>query len=272
MDDNMFKRLELTIIATIARNPGEYKSQYEIYNEIMEDLNIKNPEDKESLKIKFLYILRVLPGLYDDIKIVKKNEVLYIAFSPQKEDFDILNMNIEKSINANTNIGMSIDENMDEMINKNINPIENKMPLEIDVINFILDESKNDSYMLKFFNKKDYNNNTLLHNLILNNDHDRIKKSFDRLYDMTEQKNNDNKTPIELINDVKISNLFLSELIKNNKDLTYDLMLMEDKHISDASINSLLVKLLYLFFGVQIVINFILFTDFSNKVSFSNIY
>lgn len=266
----MFKKLELTIIATIARNPGEYKSQYEIYNEIMEDLNIKNPEDKESLKIKFLYILRVLPGLYDDIKIVKKNEVLYIAFSPQKEDIDILNMNIEKSIN--NNIGLSIDENMDEMINKNINSSENKMPLEIDVINFILDESKNDSYMLKFFNKKDYNNNTLLHNLILNNDYGRIKKSFDRLYDMTEQKNNDGKTPIELINDVRISNLFLSELIKNNKDLTCDLMLMEDKHISDLRVNSVLVKLLYLFFGVQIVINSILFVDFSNKFSFSNIY
>lgn len=262
MDDNIFKKLELTIIAAIARNPGEYKSQYEIYNEIMEDLNIKNPEDKENFKIKFLYILRVLPGLYDDIKIVKKNEVLYIAFSPQKEDFDILNMNITKNIN--TDIGLNIDEN----IEKNINPPENKMPLEIDVINFILDESKNDSYMLKFFNKKDYNNNTLLHNLILNNDHDRIKKSFDRLYDMTEQKNNDNKTPIELINDVKISNLFLSELIKINKDLTCDLILMEDKHISDTRFNSLLVKLLYLFFVVQIVINFILFTDTSNKVSF----
>lgn len=267
MDDNIFKKLELTIIATIARNPGEYKSQYEIYNEIMEDLNIKNPEEKESLKIKFLYILRVLPGLYDDIKIVKKNEVLYIAFSPQKEDIEILNMNIEKSINSNTNIGMSIDENMDEMINKNINPIENKMPLEIDVINFILDESKNDSYMLKFFNKKDYNNNTLLHNLILNNDYDRIKKSFDRLYQMTEQKNNDDKTPIELISDVRISNLFLSEIIKINKDLEYELVLMEDKHNVVSNNNSFLIKFLYLFFGTQLLINAILIFDICNRNS-----
>ena len=74
MDNNIFKRLEITIIATITRNPGKYKSQYEIYNEIMEDLDIKNPEDKESLKIKFLYILRVLPGLYDDINIIKRDE------------------------------------------------------------------------------------------------------------------------------------------------------------------------------------------------------
>jgi len=251
MDDIIFKKLEITIIATITRNPGKYRSQYEIFKEIIEDLDIKNPEDKDTLKIKFLNIFRLLPGLYDDINIIKKEEILYIAFSPQKEDIDILNININKSINDD--------------IEKITDVSEDKMPLEIDVINFILDESKNDIYMLKFFNKKDYNKNTLLHILVLNNDYDRIKKSFDRLYEMADQKNNDDKTPIELISDTKISNLFLSELIKDNNNLECDLVLFEDKYNLESIKNSYSTNFIYLFIGTQVLINTAFIIAFFNK-------
>ena len=171
-------------------------------------------------------------------------------------------MNINKNIENNSK---NIEINYEKDIEKNINPIENKMPLEIDVINFILDESKNDSYMLKFFNKKDYNNNTLLHNLVLNNDYGRIKKSFDRLYEMVEQKNNDNKTPIELITDIRISNLFLSELIKTNNDLVCEFVSFEDKYNSASIKNSKITNFIYLFIAMQVFINTMFIFDFFNK-------
>lgn len=191
-DNQIFNKLEVDIMKVLTRTSGTYHSQFKIYNELVEDLDMKDPVEKDNLKTKILTILRVLPHTFNNIKVIKENNILYVAFSPEKE---IITNEI-------------INEKNEELI------IDNKWLSEIAVINFIIDENMDD-----YIYKKDYTGNTVLHSLILSNDEIRIKKSFNKLKNMIYEKNLDKQTPIEVINTFKVSNFFINYLFKE-----YDLL------------------------------------------------
>lgn len=194
--NTIFNKLEVDIMKVLTKSSGTYHSQFKIYNELIENLEIKDPIEKDNLKKKVLTVLRVLPHTFDNIKVIKENDILYVAFSPEK---DILNQE-------------TIIEKNEELIK------DNKWLSEIAVINFIIDENMND-----YLYKKDYTGNTVLHSLILNNDEIRIKKAFQKLKSMINEKNLDHQTPIEVINNFKISNLFINHLINENETMKKDI-------------------------------------------------
>jgi hypothetical protein len=193
-DTKIFNKLEIDIMKVLTRASGIYHSQFKIYNELIEDLTIKDPVEKDNLKTKVLTALRVLPHTFDNIKVIKENDILYVAFSPEKED---------------------IKENI--VLEKNEELKDSKWLSEMAVINFIIDENMND-----YLYKKDYTGNTVLHSLILNNDELRLKKAFNKLKTMLNEKNIDNQTPVETINTFKISNFFMNYLINENNSLKKD--------------------------------------------------
>lgn len=219
MTDKIFEEIETIIMQNLTDIPGKYKSQYELYDKLLLKLDINDPTHKNNIKIKFLTVLRALPFTFNYIDVINKNDILYACFCPD-EPF----------------------KEEDKIINEV--PTENVMPNDSAVVNFILDEN-----IEQYFNRKDYEGNTLLHTLILNKDSKRIKKYFSILQDLLYEKNNDKKTPLELNTDINILNLFIDNLYDENSEMKNKL----NKILNDQdSVNSEI--------GIQFYVNIILFS------------
>ena len=201
-------KLQTNIMKILTRNSGQYLSQFEIYNNLLDDLELKDPVEKENLKIRFLMILRQLSYFFDDVKIVNKNEVLYVAFSPEK--------------------GSSVED-----IKVTEETAENKMPSEMVVINFIIDNRIKEYYF-----KKDYNGNTILHSLVIANDIERIEKLYYEFEKFLSEKNNLGETPLDLISGFKVNNFFLKRMSEQIKKQELEIQKLRDLEKN----NSLLTK------------------------------
>jgi hypothetical protein len=199
--NSVFTKIENEVMKILTRNVCKYKNQFEIYNELLEDMAINDPKEREDFKIKFLLVLRKLPSIFDDV-IVKKNDgVLKAIYLPKGE-------NIQN----------------DDLVNIYVPEIINSMPTEKSVINFIVDEE-----IEKYYNQKDYLGNTILHYLISNNDFQRIMKVMDKCDMSPLEKNIDNICPIDMITNINIVNIFIKDLLKKNIE--------KDKLINDLKDN-----------------------------------
>ena len=193
MKHDIFNKIEKELMKILTRSPGVFKSQYDLYSELLEEFDdIKDPIEKDNFKIRFLLVLRKLPSIFDDIVVKNKNGILSAIYSIESLDKTLETDSYEK-----------IDTN------------DISMPSEIAVIRFIVDEK-----IEKYYSKKDYLNNTLLHYLVNDSDYERINKIMgcNTLNLSFLDENDEGKTPLDLIKDIRISNLFIKELIKNNTD------------------------------------------------------
>jgi len=202
MTTNTFSKLEADIMKVLTKNPGIFLSQYKIYDQILENYEMKDPIEKDNFKFRFLAVLRQMSSIFDGVSMLKKDDIIYTAFNietnkNQDKDFSFSEINQEKEKNG-------------------------EMPSEMAVINFIIDEE-----MDNYLSRTDYNGNTVLHSLVIVSDLERIKKSFLKLEDMMEKKNKDGYTPIDLISDFKISNFFMNHIFQKFKeqDIEYDYLL-----------------------------------------------
>ena len=219
MNDKIFNKLQNDIMKILTRSNGDYISQYKLYDEILEEFDIKDPLEKENLKMKFLIVLRTLPFTFEYINIINKNGSLHIKFLNSDES-----STDESSDNSSDDSFEKKPKDLPfDLFKEESTEIKNVMPTDISVVNFIIDENIED-----YFYRKDYEGNTLLHSLILNNDYLRIKKNFNKLKKLINVKNNNNETPIEIINDNRISNLFLNQLIIDNNNLKKDILLLNN--------------------------------------------
>lgn len=190
---DIFNKIEKELMKILTRTPGVFRSQYDLYSELLEEFdNIKDPIEKENFKIRFLLVLRKLPSIFDDIVVKNNNGILSAIYSIE-----------------------SLDKNLETDSFEKIDSTNIIMPSEISVIRFIVDEK-----IEKYYSKKDYLNNTLLHYLVNDNDYDRINKIMgsNTLNLSFLDENDEGKTPLDLIKDIRISNLFIKELIQNNSD------------------------------------------------------
>ena len=251
--EQIFPKLQNDIMKILTRNTGIYLSQYKIYDELLDNLEIKDPIEKENLKVRFLIILRQLSYLYKNVSVINTNGILSASF-----DFN----------------GKETDNNEtydDKINNEYIIPetdIKHDMPSEIYVINFIIDENL-DEYLYR----KDYKGNTVLHNLILNNDCNRIKKSFNKLHLMLYQKNDNDEYPTDLITDFKINNFILNYLINRISEMennVIDLTNTIEIHNKEIDKNKKMIeeiKVLLVFFssiGIIYIIYY-LFSTFTDN-------
>jgi hypothetical protein len=127
------------------------------------------------------------------------------------------------------------------------------MPSNNSVTRFIFDNKLRD-----FYDTEDFNGNTHLHNLIIGNDFEYITKYYAILSDKIDVQNNDNKTPIELITDIRISNFFLVEIIKKIKYIERFNESENKKLLNDIHLNKRKISSINLLFFIQFVINIIL--------------
>ena len=205
MTHDIFNKIEKELMKILTRTPGVFRSQYDLYSELLEEFDdIKDPIEKDNFKIRFLLVLRKLPSIFDDIVVKNNNGILSAIFSIE-----------------------SLDKTLETESYEKIDSTNISMPSEIAVIRFIVDEK-----IEKYYSKKDYLNNTLLHYLVNDNDYDRINKIMgsNTLNLSFLDENDEGKTPLDLIKDIRISNLFIKELIQSNTDNFNKIGSLELKH------------------------------------------
>jgi len=207
--NDIFLKIEYDIMKILTKSPGVMLSQYTIYDELLKDYdcNTKDPIQKEDFKMKFLIILRKISFTFENVSVINNNKILSAGFNV---------LNDGKDYFKETELNEDKDTEYDN--NKN-------MPSEIHVIQFIVDEK-----LEKFYDKKDYNGNTILHNLVLYSDYDRVKKIINNKNILFfDTKNNNGNTPVDLISDIRISNLIIKEIINNVSFMETDVEVLEEK-------------------------------------------
>lgn len=213
MTEDIFDKLETDMMKVLTKEPDRLFTQYELYSKLLDEQDIKDPIEKENLKFRFLIVLRKLSSIFDGVEILNKNGVLNATFKTVDKVDDC-------SDNKN-----DYDSNSDkDYLEENLKEDYTEMPSEISVIQFIIDEN-----IEKYYSKKDYEGNTILHKLVLYSDFERFKKIYLRDDVSLNDLNNNNKTPIDLITDIKISNLLISNLIEDSKNSEYELLEMKNR-------------------------------------------
>lgn len=204
-----FEEINAKLLLVLCANENILFEQYTLFNKTVDKFRSNNTIHYVSpdFKLKFLLILRSLMSKNNDITVLKKNNVYYAGYNLQNVDHDL-----------NTNYSEHwIDKNS---LNHYI--IENNLE---DELNYIDPE----------------NGNTLFHDLLSTNNHsfiEKVVKTFDINYSL---KNNDNKTPIECISDIKIAVFVINDL--NNKMYSIDkrIKLLESENsINKTSITQFL--------------------------------
>ena len=239
MTTNTFSKLEADIMKVLTKNPGLFLSQYKIYDQILENYEIKDPIEKDNFKFRFLAVLRQMSSLFNGVSIMKRDDVIYTGFE------------IETDKNQESEYSYS-DMTQDKEKN-------GEMPSEIAVINFIIDED-----MDNYLSRTDYKGNSILHSLVIVSDLERIKKCFSKLECNMEKKNKDGYTPVDLISDFKISNFFMNIIFQKFKEQEMDNDYLLKKcnilasHIeqNDKSSN-MFYSFIILAFFVQVIFNFL---------------
>lgn len=215
----IFKKIETEIMKILSRNPGNYVNQFDLYNQILEEFEIKDPVEKNDFKMKFLIVLRQLSSTFNNISI-KNEKDIFSAGLFIKDDFNItVNDTVNNTVPTDSSIEEHIDDTFDDLLlRKKNNNNSNNMPFDIAVVNFIVDEN-----MYDYFNKRDYLGNSILHNLAMANDYERIKKIYSRNDISFQDENNEGLTPLHYIQDVRIACLAVDKLMIENYDHSMEL-------------------------------------------------
>jgi hypothetical protein len=209
---NNFEKLEVEITKIAYRQKVNVPlTQYTLYSELLTVYDLKDPQSKNYLKMNTLIVMRHLQTLYNDFKLVDENGLLSVVLVDKDEPY----ININNKYNTHN-------------INDNVNPSSknDSMPLEKEVINWIVDN--NIDYSIT---KEDLKGNTILHYLVQYNDVDRIVTvmiKYDNLSFYSE--NQEGVKPLDLITNIKISNLVINQLNEKQQYLIKNITELNEKY------------------------------------------
>ena len=163
-----FQDVEKDIMLFISRNSGKLYSIQHIFNDIIDDKDIKNPDIRKDLKTKINIVMSQLDSKQNDVTVIKKNNEYLVGYNIKTDD--------KTDLTEETN---SIEET---------NSTENiaKTMFEYIVDNDINYTIKNDLISILFIG-------------ISLNDFERVEKFINKYSISLFQKNKDNKSLLDLI-------------------------------------------------------------------------
>jgi hypothetical protein len=205
-------KIDTDVMSVLYANIDKKFSQYTLFNKLLEDkyegqyTNSIHP----NFKSKFLLVIRTLMSKYDDIVVEKKDGLYYIVCLSSKEDKE------EKPLYM-------------EHISK---PIQLGVSDTADMYDYIYDNDLNE-YMIW---SDPFDGNSIFHELVLNNNIKQTSRLIGENRFNFEIKNNQNQTPIDLINSQEMGNLIIKEFIKK-------IMVLTEKYNQEkANVESLVVN------------------------------
>lgn len=178
--EDIYNKVMLILIA----NESTLYDQYKLYSLVIDKFNV-NKQDfiPPEFKCKFLITIRQLMSKDENVKVIKTNGVYQVIY------------NAPSDINLK-NVYYSSDWIDESNLNSFI--IDNKIEL-----NYQDPES----------------GNTISHNLLKTTDFENIKKLLEMSDLKLDIKNNDNKTPIECINNIHVASIIIDNLYKKIEKL-----------------------------------------------------
>lgn len=189
-------KIETDVMSVLYANMDKKFSQYTLFYKLLEDkydgqyVNYIHP----NFKSKFLLVVRTLMSKYDDIEVEKKHGVYYIICTSSKENIQEIPIYRE-----------SLE-----------NPIKLEMTDMANMYDYIYDNNLNE-----YMNLSDpFDGNSIFHELILYNNVKQTSKLIEENKFNFEIKNNQNQTPIDLINSQEMKSLVIGEFFKKIKVLT----------------------------------------------------
>jgi hypothetical protein len=191
MDLINFQDVEKDIMLFISRNAGKLCSIHHIFNDIIDDRDIKNPDIRKDLKTKINIVMSQLDSKQNDVTVIKKNNEYLVGYN-------IKTNNKSEKIN-------NLSEETNETSLEETNSTENiaKTMFEYIVDNDINYTIKNDLISILFIG-------------ISLNDFERVGKFINKYSISLFQKNKDGKSVLDLIPDSPMIKFCIKE---NNNEI-----------------------------------------------------
>lgn len=189
-----FEQIEKDVMMYITRNSGKTCNIFEIFNDIVSDRNIKNPDLLKDLKIKLHIVLSQLDSTFNKVNVIKHNNNYLVCYN---SNIDTTNITTETFVKVE-----SKDIQHDDYEN-----------LSKSVFEYIVDN--NIDYPIK----PDCDGNTLLHIGFLLGDNDRINKLISKYNLSFFTKNKNNISVLDLITSNKDSLIMKYAFNEINTDM-----------------------------------------------------
>ena len=187
-----FQDVEKDIMLFISRNSGKLCSIHHIFNDIIDDRDIKNPDTRKDLKTKINIVMSQLDSKQNNVTVIKKNNEYLVGYNIKTDD------------KTNTDISKLIINDMTNSTEETYST-ENiaKTMFEYIVDNDINYTIKNDLISILFIG-------------ISLNDFERVEKFINKYSISLFQKNKDNKSVLDLIPDSPMIKFCIKE---NNNEI-----------------------------------------------------
>jgi hypothetical protein len=187
-----FQDVEKDIMLFISRNPGKLCSIHHIFNDIIDDRDIKNPDTRKDLKTKINIVMSQLDSKQNNVTVIKKNNEYLVGYNIKTDD------------KTNTDISKLIINDMTNSTEETYST-ENiaKTMFEYIIDNDINYSIKNDLISILFIG-------------ISLNDFERVEKFINKYSISLFQKNKDNKSILDLIPDSPMIKYCIKE---NNNEI-----------------------------------------------------
>jgi hypothetical protein len=237
--------IDIEILRILNKYEGQFIHYYEIYNEIIMNMDIYEDSINDFKCIFIFYLVRMHIINKKVFIHVNQNDVLkptyYLCINKKEDEHKDERSNERKNSEETYNF-----KNKD--YNKSMNK-ELDLPSSYKALCYFVD-----SNIRKYMNHVDYEGNNIIHILAINSDVTRLSKILYRYQYLFLEMNDYYETPIDLVTDIKISNLFTRLLLESSCQKNNELMILQN----DNNQMKIYILLLALSYGIfYIMSNFI---------------
>lgn len=232
--DYYLYNVDIEILRILNKNEGIFINYYKIYNEIIMNMDIYQDSINDFNCIFIFYLIRMH----------RINEKVFIHI----EQYDEINFGYYLCINKND----ESDEQIDETYNCKNKELE--LPSSYEALCYFIDNS-----IRKYVNYLDYEGNNIIHILTANSDYMRLSKVLYRYQHLFLEMNNYYETPIDLITDIKISNLFTRLLLESSCYKNNEITILKN----DYNQMKIYILLFALSYGIFYIISNIFIISFN---------
>ena len=273
--DYYLYNIDIEILRILNRYEGQFIHYYEIYNEIIMNMDIYEDSINDFKCIFIFYLVRMhiinkkvfihvqrLPvGLVPDAEPLESGACERLNQNYVLKPTYYLCINKKDDENKDENKDEHKDERSDERSderknseetynfkNKDYNKSMNKeldLPSSYEALCYFVDNN-----IRKYMNHVDYEGNNIIHILAINSDVTRLSKILYRYQYLFLEMNDYYETPIDLVTDIKISNLFTRLLLESSCQKNNELMMLKNDN-NQMKIYILLLALSYGIFYIM---------------------
>jgi hypothetical protein len=233
--DYYLYNIDIEILRILNKNEGIFINYYKIYNEIIINMHIYEDLINDFNCIFIFYLIRM--------HVINEKVFIHV------EQYDEIKFEYYLCINKSDESNERIDDETYNFKNKELD-----LPSSYEALCYFIDNS-----IRKYINYLDYEGNNIIHILAMNSDNIRLSKVLYRYQHLFLEMNNYYETPIDLITDIKISNLFTRILLESCCNKNNEIAIIKN----DNNQMKIYILLFALSYGIFYIISNIFIVSFN---------